>query len=924
MGKILKTRYGQMSLVILILMLILVARLFVLTVLENAKWKVEADNLSIKSIYTKAPRGEILDRYGRVIAANSQIFALQISVGNEDDKELNAVCSKVIDILERNNETYFDNFPILINNGKFEYIFDNDVKEWLVKNDMPSNYTAEEAFADLRMRYNISDSLDRYAAQEELQNLYKIYPPISVKNMQFIRTLDKEGFLGRYKLDSKTAGESYTAEQAFNKLRKKFEIKKSLSAEEARKIMIFRNELNAAGYRKYLPADVAKGLSAKTIVEIEENSAILPQVKVVSETQRIYPNGNAASHILGYLGKISEREKKHYVEELGYNANDLIGQSGIESVYETTLKGKDGVKYVRVNANGKLVSVISEEAPKKGKDIYLTIDLELQKTAEKALKQALEKLQTGGTFVSEFGNYKYNKAYPNAKVGAVVAVDVKNSDVLAMASAPDFDPNLFSGGISSENWDALQSQNPRDQLAPAPLYNVATRTSVQPGSTFKMITGIAAVESGLNPKQKIYADGKIMIKNRPFACWLWHLRKGSHGYLDLPSALEVSCNYYFYDVGYGRDFYKGQSLGYKKPITIDTITSYARQFGLGEPTGIEIPEQVTNLPTEEQKIETIKNNLKYDLTIHAEKYFIKKYQKDKKLLKKSVDTIVGWTEENPTKKEILGRLEKQNLGVKENSQDALADLCKFTYFNYARWTMGDQFNISIGQGENSYTPLQMANYIATIGNGGVHNKVSIVKSIEGEGIRKREEGTKVQLENPESLSAVTEGMKKVVRGSKGSLRSVFAGFPIAAAGKTGTAERAGKMHPADEVLYIKQNLSKINPQLKWDDVEAEMNRLLKKSSKEYTSKNVAVRQAVINLSNGKLDYEKIDAYKSNYDNFSWVVTMAPADDPKIAVAVMIVQGGEGTYAGPVAKEVIGKYLQLDKKYDEFSLDSAIN
>lgn len=132
------------------------------------------------------------------------------------------------------------------------------------------------------------------------------------------------------------------------------------------------------------------------------------------------------------------------------------------------------------------------------------------------------------------------------------------------------------------------------------------------------------------------------------------------------------------------------------------------------------------------------------------------------------------------------------------------------------------------------------------------------------------------------------------------------------------------MHPADEVLYIKQNLSKINPQLKWDDVEAEMNRLLKQSSKEYTSKNVAVRQAVINLSNGKLDYEKIDAYKSNYDNFSWVVTMAPADDPKIAVAVMIVQGGEGTYAGPVAKEVIGKYLQLDKKYDEFSLDSAIN
>ncbi|MGP1570315.1 MAG: penicillin-binding transpeptidase domain-containing protein [Eubacteriales bacterium] len=924
MGKILKTRYGQASLVILILMFILFARLFVLTVVENAKWKSEADNLSIKSIYTKAPRGEILDRYGRVIAANSQIFTLQISVGNEENEELNEVCSKVIDILERNNETYFDNFPILINDGGFEYIFDNDVKNWLDKNEMPQNYTAKEAFEELRRRYNITDTLDKYGAQEELQNIYKTYPPISVKNMQFIRALDKEGFLGRYKLDYKTVNKSYTAKEAFEKLREKFEIDGALSDEEARKIMVLRNELNAAGYRKYLPADVAKGISAKTIIEIEENSAILPQVKVVSETQRVYPNGNTASHILGYLGKISEREKKYYVEKLGYNSNDLIGQGGIESVYETTLKGKDGVKYVRVNANGKLVSVISEEAPKKGKDIYLTIDLELQKIAENALKQALEKLQVGGTYTSEFGNYKYSKAYKNAKVGAVVAVDVKNSDVLAMASVPDFDPNLFSGGISAENWDALQSQNPRDQLAPAPLYNVATRTAVQPGSTFKMITGIAAVESGLNPKQKIYADGKIMISNRPFACWLWHMRGGVHGYLDLPSALEVSCNYYFYDVGYGRDFYKGQSLGYKKPITIDTITSYARQFGLGEPTGIEIPEQVSKLPTEEQKVQNIKNSLKYDLTIHAEKYFVKKYQKDKTLLAKSVDEIVSWTEENPNKKEILDRLAKQKLGVKESAQDALADLCKFTYFNYAKWTMGDQFNISIGQGENSYTPLQMANYIATIGNGGVHNKVSIIKSIEGEGIKKRPEGIKVKLENPETLSAVTEGMKKVVKGSKGSLRSLFVNFPISVAGKTGTAQRAGKMHPADEVLYIQQNLSRINPKLKWEDVEAEMLRLVQKNSKEYSSKNVAVRQAVINLSEGKLDYEKIDAYKSNYDNFAWVVTMAPAEDPKIAVAVLLFQGGEGTYAGPIAKEVIGKYLQLDKTYDEFSLDTAIN
>lgn len=924
MGKILKTRYGQMSLVILILMLILLVRLFVLTVVENPKWKEEADNLSIKSIYSKAPRGEILDRYGRVIATNSQIFTLRLSAGNEEHEELNKVCSIVIEILERNNENYVDNLPIVMENGKYIYTYDREIEEWLLKNEMPIYFSAKEAFAELRRRYSISDDLDKYQAQEELQNNYKIFPPISVKNMQFIKELDKEGFLGRYELDYKTTEENYTAEQAFEKLREYFEIDKNLSPEAARKIMRLRNEISASGYRKYLPADIAKGLTAKTIVEIEENSAEIPQFKVVSETQRVYPNGNTASHIIGYLGKISERDKSHYVEDLGYNANDLIGQSGIENVYETTLKGKDGVRHVRVNAGGRLVSEISEEAPKKGKDIYLTLDLELQKTAEKALAQALQQLQTGGTFVSEFGNYKYPKVFKNANVGAVVALDVKNSEVLAMASAPDFDPNLFASGISNENWEALQSQNPRDQMAPAPLYNVATKTSVQPGSTFKMLTGIAAVESGLDPRQKLYADGKIMIGKRPYACWYWHGYKGSHGYLDLPSALEVSCNYYFYDVGSGKDFHKGRSLDYKRPITIETITSYAKQFGLGQPTGIEIPERIMDLPTEEMKTQRTKDLLKYDLTINAEKYFTKKYIKDKDMLNKSINTIVSWTEENPSKKELLDRVEKQGLGVKKNARDPLVDLCKFTYFNYAKWMLGDQFNISIGQGENSYTPLQMANYVATIGNKGVHNQVSVVKSIEGQGIKEKPEGRPVDLKNPDSLPFVIEGMKKVAGGSKGSLRGIFGQFPIPVAGKTGTAERAGKMHPADEVEYVKKYLSKISPRLSWQEVEAEMKRIQKEDSESYGSNNVAVRQALINLGKGQLTYEMIDAYKSNYDNFSWVVCMAPADDPKIAVAVMIVQGGEGPYAGPVAKEIIGKYLQLDKKYEEFSLNTTIN
>lgn len=929
MEKVLKSRYGQIVFVIVILMIILFFRLFILTVFQNEKWKVEATNISTKSIYTKAPRGEILDRYGRVIAGNTQAFTLQINAGDLSDKELNRVCSEVSNILLKNNEEYFDNLPILISGDRFSYTYQNDIEEWLSKQEMPITFTAEQAFNELRIRYGVDESLDKYDAQSELQNLYKVYPPISVKNMKFSRTLDKESFLGRYGLDEVTLKEKknkktdLSAKEAFYKLREYFEIDPMISNQEARKIIVIRNEIKSMGYRKYLPADIAKGISDKTIVEIKERSAELPQVEVVSETMRYYPNANTAAHILGYLGQISERDKEYYVDKLGYNSNDLIGQDGIESAYETTLKGTDGIKNVQVNAIGELVRVISETEPEKGKDVYLTIDLELQKTAEDALEQALEQIQIGGTFKSQYGNYNYARTFKNANVGAVVAIEVETGDVLAMASAPDFDPNLFATGISKEDWNSLQSQNPRDYMAPAPLYNVATRTPVQPGSTFKMVTATAALESGLDPKKRLYDGGCIMVGNRPYACLIWHRHRGSHGYINLAEALEVSCNYYFYDIATGKDFYKGTSLGYDRPISIDIITSYAEQYGLGKSTGIEIPERVVGVPTAEKKMQQMKTTLKYVLKRKSEKYFEKDILSDEEKLTKSIDTIVSWTKENPTKNEIVKRLNSMKLGIKEDMIDSLADLCKYTYFNYATWTLGDEFNIAIGQGENSYTPLQMANYIATIGNKGIRNKVSLLKAIEGQGTIEKEKGTKIELSDESHLDDIIVGMKRVANGPKGSLRRVFADFPVEVAGKTGTAERAGKMHPPDEVAYIQKHLRGINPRLSWQQVETEMKRLMKEEPETYRTKNVAVRQAVINLSNGTVDYEKIDIYKSNYDNFAWVLAMAPADNPKIAVAVMIVQGGTAGYAAPVAREVIGKYLQLDKTYEDFNLNTTI-
>ena len=193
-----------------------------------------------------------------------------------------------------------------------------------------------------------------------------------------------------------------SAEEAFNRLRERFKIGSEYSVEDARKILVVRNEIAELGYMMYMSETIATDISQNSIIMLEEHAGSLPGISVVSETKRYYPYGNTASHIIGYLGKISEANKEEYVNEKGYNPNDMIGQSGIESSYEEILRGSDGVKTVQVNVNGELVNVISEIEEKKGDSVYLTIDAELQKTAENALAQALQKIQTAGTFESKY------------------------------------------------------------------------------------------------------------------------------------------------------------------------------------------------------------------------------------------------------------------------------------------------------------------------------------------------------------------------------------------------------------------------------------------------------------------------------------------------------------------------------------------
>ncbi|MBQ2867419.1 MAG: penicillin-binding protein, partial [Firmicutes bacterium] len=386
-------------------------------------------------------------------------------------------------------------------------------------------------------------------------------------------------------------------------------------------------------------------------------------------------------------------------------------------------------------------------------------------------------------------------------------------------------------------------------------------------------------------------------------------------------ALEVSCNYYFYDLATNYDWSRNTSLGLDEDMGVEKIADYAQQYGLGQPTGIEIKESVGNVLTEEKKISSYKAMLRLYLRNNKNKYFTEEILADSEKVNEAIETIVGWTEENPTRNQMLERL--PGVGVREDMVETVTDNVKYTYFNYAKLNTADALNVAIGQGENAYTPLQMANYVATLANGGKKNQVSLIKGVEGEGVAAKPEPTKVEVEDDSIFDDILEGMRRVAHGTRGSARRYFANFPVEVAAKTGTAERDGHINPPSEVEYVKTYLKRIAPQLTWEQVEEKMRSLKEEDPDTFQSDDVAVVSAVVRLTDGKVTREKINQFKPVYDNFSWFVCAAPVDDPKIAVAVLIFQGGQGGLGAPVAREIVAQYLELDKAYDNYSVNSTL-
>lgn len=375
-----------------------------------------------------------------------------------------------------------------------------------------------------------------------------------------------------------------TAEEAFYKFKDKYKIKNE-DITEVRKIIAIRYEIVKEGYSSTKALTIAKDIPREAIAEFSEKGDDFPGINIAVQPVRQYKEGTLASHILGYASKISDTEYQQKKDT--YNQNDIIGKTGIEYLFEEYLKGKDGIKQIDMAVDGTITAEVVEKEAVSGSNVVLTIDSKLQKIAEEALKDNIEKIKSGG----------FGKAY-EAKGGSCVVMNVKTGEVLAMASYPDYNPQSFANGISSEEWKSYSENKSY------PLLNKAIQSAYEPGSIFKMVTAIAGLESGnITLTERINDTGQYIKYGEKRNCWYYTDYRTGHGPLNVIGAIEKSCNYFFYETA--------DRMG------IDTLDKYASYFGLGKKTGIELPSEVSGTLASKEYVKSINSSWNPGDTINA-------------------------------------------------------------------------------------------------------------------------------------------------------------------------------------------------------------------------------------------------------------------------------------------------------------------
>lgn len=494
----------------------------------------------------------------------------------------------------------------------------------------------------------------------------------------------------------------------------------------------------------YKAVVIADGVAEDVIFTVRERQDSYPGVETMALPVRTYPHGRLAAHILGYVGETTESELKGLK---GYRLGDEIGRTGVERTYEKFLRGVPGLQKLEVDASGRVLGTLGGQDAKPGNDVMLALDIDAQKVAEKALAEGM--LRARSQFFKEDGTRF------RAPAGATVVLDARNGQVIALASAPTFDPRKFVGGVSDRYWSFLNAEK-NDY----PLLNRAIQAAYPPGSTFKPILATAALSTGAaSPGSRFPCTTAFRFGDRVFRNW-----RAANSSITVEQSLVESCDTVYYSFARNWWLRENRAVGNgEKPYEL--MQDWARRFGLGALTGIDLPQEVDGRIPD------------------------RAYRRS------------AW---EANRKEYCDRFARTREALFE-------DLCERGFL----WRGGDAVNMSIGQGEVEATPLQMAVAYAAIANGGKVIQPHVgLKVVTPAGKRVKDIAPVVRSEVKAKASAIRYVDRALAEvSSRGTASFPYRGWPldeIPMAAKTGSAEIAGKQPfswfatygPADDPKYV--------------------------------------------------------------------------------------------------------------------------
>lgn len=927
------SRYTVFIILMSITFTVIIGKLAYLQIIKHDDYKERADTTSTKFVSEKAPRGMIYDSNGNILATNIQTYTMTYTNTADTDKTFFETIDTVNNILIENGENLIDDFMLKLdenNNFYFQYSSTDESSQDFEK----IRFLKDRGF-DVEVQAELFGKDVEDLTDKQIDELNKKLLEISPQYVFYELVKDYDLIdlaVGDLSKDEKAKYADMSGEELTNILLQNY------TYESIRLYMQIKDALKIQSFKGYKSVTLANNLKKDTSLIILQKLNDLPGIEITLEPTRFYPYRTLGSSVLGYLSSINSSNQEKY-ELRGYNVStDLIGISGIESAFEEQLKGVKGGTTVKINSKGRVTEELFKLESYPGNNVHLTIDKNVQYAAEQALADTMEKIRTS-----------YDP-YPGANRGAAIAVEVKTGRILASASYPNYDPNIFtvdkeesadiisdyfypdlesfgqnlinSRGLNKTIDELFPMQNgvrtdPYD-LYPRSFYNYATQGLIPPGSTFKPLTGVAGLESGVvSVGETIYDNGVFNTHPETYGssfgpeCLLYTNYHSSHGATDITHALEVSCNYYFYEIAYRLYKQAGSDIN-----ALDSLAEYAWKFGLGiDPnskgkpsTGIEIEENFGQV----YNFQSFKNQsiiyAKFELRDYLESGDYKgittfipfdysaseddneEVKNAKVSLKEKINNRFKQIGTNETAlgtddfaKELLDDIKAIMNNSEKYAENIKAYEAKNKTFNIdsqaqtvadviARFVINDkgaeiispaqEVYAAIGQGMNNFTPMQLAGYISTLANGGTRYKLHLVDKIttpDGEIVEEYSPEILDQFTLQEStLTAVKEGMYKANNEEGGTAASVFASFPIKTGGKTGTAD--------------------------FGESQTEVGRA----------------------------------------PYATYVSFAPLEDPEIAFVGVIYDGGHGSSTAPVAKAVYEAYFKdrLEAEYPAYTASSS--